>query len=170
MASWLNLAITVALFGMTLLHIRLSRSYRARWQSSQAEANRYRDTVRWASLRLADYPEAMAALTWVREQSEGGIYQPQTINELRDQMKAGRQAYIEWVASHVAAKPAGATRWCFKCNAHKPLDQFTPAAPDCPTRDGYNYGCNTCSAGLPKLRRCPETRRMYNPADTPVMC
>lgn len=68
----------------------------------------------------------------------------------------------------LAGRPTGVTRWCFKCNTHKALDQFTPAALDSPTRDGYNYGCNTCTEGLPKLRRCPETRRIYSQTDSPA--
>jgi len=306
MGSWFNLAIGAALIGLVVFNLCLAKAYRARWKAAQAEAYRYRDTIRLASRKLESYPESIAVLTWVREQSEGGLYQPHTIDVLREQVKAGRQAYIEWVAKHASprydpeppavtiqwhespesvhramwepvaigegmtydelmadsvmcgedehgqeyeleggadikgmrmqgcwafvdtstntihawADPAtedalvlhmlaheighitgtpaaddmqeemraeqfgraarrafelldgrpgvGVTRWCFKCNTHKPLDQFTPAAPDSPTRDGYNYGCNTCTAGLPKLRRCPTTRRMYDPADMPA--
>lgn len=61
---------------------------------------------------------------------------------------AGRLAKIlareAWNGALASKNSGEATRWCYRCNQHHPLDQFTQAHPDFPTRDGYNYACNAC--------------------------
>ena len=59
----------------------------------------------------------------------------------------------------MSRRPNAGLRWCYRCNLYMPYDQFRKAPPDFPTRDGYNFACNSCAPDY-WLVRDPITKKV----------